>query len=61
MAGTKEGGLRAYETMIKKYGKDFFAINGAVGGKAKVPKGFAMMDKDKLRKLAAKGGRTGTK
>ncbi len=30
---------------------------GKIGGKAKVPKGFAMMDKSKLKEVAAKGGR----
>lgn len=32
MAGTKEGGLRARETNLKKYGKDFYGKIGRMGG-----------------------------
>jgi general stress protein YciG len=30
---------------------------GRKGGSAQVPKGFAMMDKDKLKELSSKGGK----
>lgn len=48
MAGTKLGGKRAAETNIKKYGADFYAKIGAIGGKKSgadlmTPKGFAAM------------------
>lgn len=34
---------------------------GREGGRAKVPKGWAMMDKVKLKKLASKGGKNNAK
>jgi uncharacterized protein len=34
LAGTKIGGLRAAETNKKKYGANFYAVQGAKGGKA---------------------------
>lgn len=54
MAGTKAGALKAKETYLKKYGKDFFKEMGRKGGKACVPKGFAMN-----RELASEAGRKG--
>ena len=50
-------GRKAAETIKKKYGADFFANAGAKGGKAKVPKGFALMDRAKLQAVGSKGGR----
>lgn len=44
-------------TNKKLYGEDYYKVIGALGGKAKVPKGFALMDKQKLVKASAKGGR----
>ena len=32
MPGTKEGSAKRIATQRKKYGKDFFARNGALGG-----------------------------
>lgn len=41
MAGTKEGGQKARDTNIAKYGKNFYVRVGAIGGKACTPsKGF---------------------
>lgn len=54
MSGTKEGAKKAQLTMIKKYGKDFFREMGRKGGKACVPKGFAMN-----RTLASEAGHKG--
>lgn len=54
MAGTKAGALKAKETYFKKYGKDFFKEMGRKGGKACVPKGFAMN-----RTLASEAGHKG--
>lgn len=34
MSGTKQGGLKARDTNIKKYGKQFYAKIGAEGGRA---------------------------
>ena len=43
MAGTREGGRRAAQTNIEKYGKDFYKDIGHKGGSAYTdkPKGFA--------------------
>jgi len=54
MAGNKEGGAKAAETMRKRYGDSFYQSIGSKGGQAKVPKGFAI-NKD----LAAEAGRRG--
>lgn len=54
MAGTKQGGLRAAQTNIDKYGKDFYANIGAMGGKASTTGGFAAN-----RELAKEAGRIG--
>lgn len=56
MAGTIEGGRKASETNKKRYGKDFYKRIAAIGGKAKVPKGFALMDREKVVQAGAKGG-----
>lgn len=42
MAGTIEGGNKAAATNKKKYGKDFYAMIGAKGGKKTGIKGFAL-------------------
>lgn len=54
MAGTKVGGRMATKTMKDKYGEDYFKNIGSKGGKAKVPKGFALN-----RELASKAGAIG--
>lgn len=56
MSGTAEGGKKAAETNKRKYGEDYYSINGAKGGAKKVPKGFALMDRNKLIELSTKGG-----
>ena len=33
MSGTRAGGLKAAKTNMKKYGKDFYKLNGAKGGR----------------------------
>lgn len=56
MGGTKFGELKAAATNKQKHGDDFYKRIGAMGGKAKVPKGFAVQPM--LARLAgAKGGR----
>lgn len=41
MAGTKAGGQKARDTNLAKYGKNFYARVGAIGGKTCTPsKGF---------------------
>lgn len=54
MSGTKAGSKKAVQTILKKYGEDFFKRNGKKGGKACVPKGFAMN-----KELAIESGRKG--
>lgn len=41
MSGTKAGGLKAAATNKKKYGKDFYKVNGAKGGRNGHTGGFA--------------------
>ena len=56
MAGTKLGGLKCAETNKKKYGRDWYAKIGAIGGKLGHTGGFA--SNHVLASLAgAKGGR----
>lgn len=54
MAGTKDGGIKAAATNKAKYGKAFYAMIGAKGGKKTGAKGFALN-----RELAAKAGAIG--
>lgn len=63
MAQTKDGASKMMQTIVRKYGltddgrSKMHTEAGALGGKAKVPKGFALMDKQKLVEASAKGGR----
>lgn len=41
MPGTKTGGLKARETNLKKYGKEFYRIIGSKGGQNGHTGGFA--------------------
>ena len=56
MPGTVKGGKQAAETNRKKYGKDFYARIGAVGGKKGTTGGFAA-NRELARLAGAKGGR----
>lgn len=56
MAGTRDGGRRAAITNITKYGKDFYARIGAMGGKMGHTGGF-YANRELARKAGAKGGR----
>jgi len=56
MAGTAEGGRKAALKNKELYGEDFYRIQGAIGGRAKVPKGFAL-DKERARTAGSKGGK----
>ncbi len=58
MSGNKQGGLRAAATNKERHGKDYYARLGKQGGSIKgLKKGFAAMDKDKVRAAGAKGGK----
>lgn len=56
MAGTKQGGRSAASTNKKRYGKDFYARIGAMGGKKSRTGGFAA-NRELARAAGAKGGR----
>lgn len=55
MAGTKAGGQKTAQTVKETYGTDYYRHIGHKGGKAKVPKGFALSGK------ASEAGRKGGK
>jgi len=56
MAGTKNGRRKAASTNKNKYGKDFYARIGAMGGKMGHTGGF-YANRDLARKAGALGGR----
>ena len=56
MAGTKNGGKAAASTNKTKYGADFYARIGAMGGKKGTTGGFAA-NRELARTAGAKGGR----
>lgn len=56
MAGTVNGGKTAAATNKAKYGKDFYARIGAMGGKKGTTGGFAA-NRELARIAGAKGGR----
>ncbi len=56
MAGTKNGGKAAAKTNKTKYGADFYARIGAIGGKKGHSGGFAQ-NRELARIAGARGGR----
>jgi general stress protein YciG len=56
MAGTQQGGKAAAKTNKTKYGPDFYARIGAMGGKKGRTGGF-YANRDLARKAGAIGGR----
>ncbi len=56
MAGTPRGGAAAAKTNKAKYGADFYARIGAMGGKKGTTGGFAA-NRELARIAGAKGGR----
>ena len=56
MAGTKKGGKAAANTNKAKYGADFYAKIGAMGGKIGKTGGF-FANPELARRAGAKGGR----
>ena len=57
MAGTKLGGAKAAATNKKKYGKDFYARIGAMGGKNGHTGGF-YANRELARTAGARGGKS---
>lgn len=47
MSGTKAGGLKARKTNLKRYGKNYYKIIGAEGGRSSNTGGFASQKIDK--------------
>ncbi len=56
MAGTSKGGKAAASTNKSKYGSDFYAKIGAMGGKKGTTGGF-FANRELARSAGAKGGR----
>ena len=56
MAGTKQGGKAAASTNKQKYGSDFYARIGAVGGRNGSTGGF-YANRDLAREAGRRGGR----
>lgn len=56
MAGTKTGGKAAAATNKAKYGNDFYAKIGAIGGRKGKTGGF-FADRELARRAGAIGGR----
>lgn len=61
MAQTKEGALKARQTIIDKYGEDYFKKIGVEGGKKGTTGGFwhakyVLGDEDYIKRVSAKGG-----
>jgi len=56
MAGTKDGGRKAAATNKAKYGGDFYARIGQMGGKIGRTGGF-FANRDLAREAGRKGGR----
>jgi len=56
MPGTKLGGMKAAATNKSKYGKDFYARIGKIGGQLGHTGGFAS-DRELAREAGRKGGR----
>ena len=56
MSGNRAGGKLAAQKNKERFGEDFYCMIGSRGGKAKVPKGFAM-NRERASEAGAKGGR----
>jgi hypothetical protein len=60
MAGNSEGGKKAATTNKKKYGSDFYARIGSIGGKKGTTGGF-YANRELASIAGAKGGRKSTR
>lgn len=59
MAGTRQGGQKAAATNKSKYGRDFYARIGAMGGRLGHTGGF--YDRQLARRAGAIGGRNSSR
>lgn len=55
MSGTKAGGIKAAKTVKEKYGKEFYGMIGAKGGRLGHTGGFAA-DPERARRAGHIGG-----
>lgn len=62
MAGDREQGLAASETNRRKYGDDYYARIGSIGGsKVGVKKGLAAMSPERRAEISRMGGKASRK
>lgn len=61
MSGTKAGGIKARQTNLEKYGRDFYALIGAKGGHNGHSGGFASMSKERLKEISIRGGKNSSR
>lgn len=55
MSGNNLGGVKAAQTNKERHGSDFYKKIGAIGGRAQVPKGFAL-NRERASEAGRKGG-----
>lgn len=56
MSGTVAGGLKTKKTIIERCGSDWYKKIGKIGGKACVPKGFAV-NPELAKRVGSIGGK----
>lgn len=61
MSGTIKGGQKAAATNKERYGKDWYAKIGKIGGKNGHTGGFASMSPEKIKAAGRKGGLTSSR
>jgi len=59
VAGNAAGGIKARDTNLKKYGKDFYRIQGHKGGVKSRGGGFAYGDHTLAKEAGSTGGKRG--
>lgn len=57
MSGTKEGAEKAKQTILDKYGPDFYKNSGKIGGMVRSPKKGFGGNRELARIAGMKGGR----
>lgn len=58
MAQTRDGAAKQRETILKKYGADYYEVIGAQGGQAKnANKGFGSLTKEERSRMASEAAK----